>query len=439
MAEGIMLVQSGGTILFANHAMERLTGYSREELVGKTCEFLDFDCCPRGEKAKQEGACPLFKHGHLIEKRCSLRRKDGALLPVLKNARVVYDEEDKVLCAVEIQSEFGALEQREREIRQLRRILRERYGFHGIIGASPRMRNLFDLVKKAAASEAPVLIYGESGAGKELVAAAIHMLGPKSNGPFIRVNCAALSQSLLESELFGHVKGAFTGADRTAKGRFEAAHTGDIFLDEIGDVPLSTQVKLLRVIQEKEFERVGDYKPVRIDVRIIAATHRDLRSMVSNGLFREDLFYRLNVIPIFIPPLRERPGDIPLLVEHFIRETAARTGKRITGVDREAMEFLIRYSWPGNVRELINVIEYAFVVCSGEAIGRSDLPEMDLSLPVANVIARENAMKRGEKELLIDALKKAKGKKGVAAQLLGVSRQTVWSRIKRYGIDPVSL
>lgn len=433
--EGLMLVENGGSIVFVNRVMEQLTGYSREELLGKTCAVLDFDCCPRGPHGERLGLCPLFKNGQLCNKRCSLKRKDGSHLTVLKNAQVVRDDSGEVVCAVEIQCDLEKLEQNEQEIRRLRSIIEDRHTFFGIVGSSPPMKTLFDLVQKAAQSDAPVLIYGESGTGKELVATAIHKLGKKRRGPFIRVNCAALSESLLESELFGHTKGAFTGADKTAKGRFEAAHTGDIFLDEIGDLPQSTQVKLLRVIAEKEFERVGDYRSIPIDVRIIAATHHDLRVAMKRGTFREDLFYRLNVIPIFIPPLRDRQGDIPLLVGHFIRDTAARTGKQITGADREAMDLLTRYQWPGNVRELINVIEYAFVICNEGIITRSHLPEMSLNQHVATDSIPDYETAGSEKDRLIEALIMNNGKRGATARMLGVSRQTVWSRIKKYGID----
>ncbi|MEW6348331.1 MAG: sigma 54-interacting transcriptional regulator [Thermodesulfobacteriota bacterium] len=433
MTEGVMLVENGGKILFVNRAMEGFTGYSRHELLGKTCAFLDFDCCPRDHSAKTAGPCPLFKYGRLSSKTCSLKRRDGSRLIVVKNAQVIDDAKDQFLIAVEVQSDLTALREKEQEISQLRRIISEQYGFDGMVGRSPAMRNLFDLIEKAAESDAPVLIYGESGTGKELVASAIHKRGRRSKGPFIRVNCAVLSDSLLESELFGHVKGAFTGADRTTKGRFEAAHKGDIFLDEIGDVPLSTQVKLLRVLQEKEFERVGDYRPVPIDVRIVAATHRDLRALIRDGLFREDLFYRLNVIPIFIPPLRERPGDIPLLVEHFVSRTAAATGKPITGVDREAMDVLTRYLWPGNVRELTNAIEYSFVVCIGDVITRSDLPDLGASPTDTGSTKEQDPYE--ERARLVRALVAVKGKRSDAARLLGVSRQTLWSWMKKYQID----
>jgi transcriptional regulator with PAS, ATPase and Fis domain len=243
----------------------------------------------------------------------------------------------------------------------------------------------------------------------------------------------------LESELFGHVKGAFTGADRTTKGRFEAAHTGNIFLDEIGDMPVSTQVKLLRVIEEKEVERVGDYRPIPIDVRVIAATHRDLKALIARGRFREDLFYRLNVIPVVVPPLRDRAGDFPLLVSFFIREICARTGKCIAGVDREAMEILSNYSWPGNVRELINVVEYAFVVCTKDIITRDDLPDLGSTHLDREAAGRDTFPRKTERDNLIEALVAARGKRTAAARMLGVSRQTVWSRIKKHRIDVAGL
>lgn len=435
MTEGIMLVENGGRILFVNRAMELLTGYSEEELVGQECALLEFGCCPRVPGVKKRGPCRLFAGGRLHNEHFTLKRKDGRIVTVLKNAQVVGGGDEDPVLAVEIQADASALQQRDEEISRLRSVLAERRGFHGIVGNSPPMRNLFDIITKSAASDAPVLIYGESGSGKELVATAIHQLGRKSTGPFIRVNCAALSESLLESELFGHVKGAFTGASRTSKGRFEAANHGDIFLDEIGDLSLSTQVKLLRVIQEKQFERVGDYRPISTDVRVIAATHRDLRALVMEGSFREDLFYRLNVIPIFIPPLRDRPEDVPLLLDYFIQEISARTGKRIKGVDQTAMDLLIGYSWPGNVRELMNVLEYAFVVCARETITRADLPDVSMNPPAVTPTDRAEPLGKSRKERLEEALSRTKGRKGDAARLLGVSRQTVWSWIKKYGVD----
>ncbi len=262
---------------------------------------------------------------------------------MLKNAVVLRDSKGKMIGGVETLTDLTDLVDKERTIAELKQMLSSDEGFHGIVGKSKAMQEVYELISNAAQSDAPIIIYGESGSGKELVADAIHKLGRRRRGPFVKVSCAALSESLLESELFGHVKGAFTGASRDRKGRFEAANKGDIFLDEIGDIPLSTQVKLLRVLQEKEIERVGDHKPIKIDVRIIAATHRNLTKMIRHGSFREDLYYRLNVIPIHFPPLRKRSEDIPLLVDHFIRRLRVRTEKPIDGVSESAPEAMLRY------------------------------------------------------------------------------------------------
>jgi two-component system response regulator HydG len=299
------------------------------------------------------------------------------------------------------------------------------------------MQQVFDLTQKAAQSEAPVIIYGESGTGKELVAHAIHALGRRNEGPFITCNCAALNEALLESELFGHVKGAFTGAYTHRQGRFEAAHQGDIFLDEVGDIPAAIQVKLLRVLETKRFERVGDVRPISVDVRIITATHRDLESLVGAGTFREDLFFRINVIPIHLPPLRARLEDLPLLVDHFLGRLRHRSGKAITGLTRDAMGLLLDHSWPGNVRELKGVLEYAFVVAESGLITPSHLPPKLNSRDIAPTapLKAEAALDSDEKEALINALRTAGGNQSQAAALLGVSRVTVWHRMKKYGID----
>jgi len=367
-------------------------------------------------------------------KRCVIKRKDGTYLPVLKNASLLKDENDQVLGAVETLTDISEIDKLGRTITQLTRKICLEEGFLGIIGNSHAMERVFDVVEKAAQSEAPVIIYGESGTGKELVAKAIHELGPRKKGPFVQLNCAALNEALLESELFGHTRGAFTGAYRHRIGRFEAADGGDIFLDEIGDIPLSIQVKLLRVLEAKEFERVGDHTPISVDVRIITATHRDLQELVSRKAFREDLFFRINVIPIFLPPLRQRREDIPLLVDHFLRVLRERTGKNIMGVSQEAMERFMAYHWPGNVRELKSALEYAFVVGEGEIISLDQLPPQlgsVTSRPSTFLSSKEMA----EKEALVEALMKTKGNQSRAAKLLGISRVTVWNRMKKYGID----
>ena len=323
-------------------------------------------------------------------------------------------------------------------ITSLRHELDIEESFERLIGKSAVMQQVFDLIRSAADSEAPVAIYGESGTGKELAAAAIHRLGGRSEGPFVKVNCAALNESLLESELFGHVKGAFTGADRHRKGRFEAANGGDIFLDEIGDIPLSTQVKLLRVLQEKEIEKVGDHKPLTIDVRVITATNKDLKVLMEEGSFREDLYYRVGVIPIYLPPLRERREDIPLLIDAFINRIRLRSRKNIVGMEEEALERLVNYDWPGNIRELINAIEYAFVICTGDEIKKNNFPPNingKSRYPLGQRPKKGRRTNSEQKEVLLDALKKTGGNKSEAAKILGISRVTLWKRLKEHDIQ----
>ena len=261
----------------------------------------------------------------------------------------------------------------------------------------------------------------------------------RASKPYIKVNCAALNENLLESELFGHAKGAYTGADRARVGRFEAAHAGTIFLDEIGDIPLATQVKLLRVLEEKEIERVGEHTPVKVDVRIVSATNRNLESLIDKGLFREDLFFRINVFPLRCPSLRERSEDIPTIVQGFIRQNAAKTGKKILGLTPEAMEKMVQYNWPGNVRELRNAIEYAFVLCPSGGIGIAHLPpkivEASACPPCPTQEAPQQQPPGNQKEELIEALRRSCGNQSEAARILGVSRITIWKRIKKFGLD----
>jgi DNA-binding NtrC family response regulator len=299
------------------------------------------------------------------------------------------------------------------------------------------MQYLFALIENVSQTDAPVLIHGQSGTGKELVARAIHEESPRNKKPFIKVNCAALNENLLESELFGHEKGAYTGADRTRIGRFEAAHEGTIFLDEIGDIPLSTQVKLLRVLEEKEIERVGDHKPIPVDVRIISASNKDLDAMIGEGLFREDLFFRVNVFPLNCPSLAERIEDIPLIVQNFIDQNRTKGGKEILGLTPDAMEALLAYSWPGNVRELRNAIEYAFVLCSGDWIGKEHLPPKMATVGKRSTAGHAMGVKSREEERasLIQTLRRVGGNQSEAARILGVSRVTIWKRLKKYGID----
>jgi two-component system response regulator HydG len=436
MTDGLMVVDHDSTIVSVNKAMEALTGYSREELIGEPCSVIGCDACFHLVNGERVWQCHLFSKGNIFKKRCTFQRKDGQRVHVWKNATLFRDSNGKVIGGVETFTDLSEIIKRDQKIRELHQALSQRDGFHGILGKSSAMLKTFGLIQSAAESDAPLIIYGESGTGKEMVASVIHRLGRRKKGPFIRVNCSALSENLIESELFGYEKGAFTGAHETRKGRFEAADGGDIFLDEIGDLPLSTQVKLLRVLQEKEIERVGDYHPIKIDVRLISATHRNLKELVARERLREDLFYRLHVIPIYLPPLRERMEDIPILVDSLVSELRLRTDKPVQSIDKEVMERFMQYSWPGNIRELINTLEYAFVLCKGESIELEHLPDSiaesgkKIFLPGKSAVAGNT-----EKERVIWALNHAEGKKTEAARILRVSRQTIWKKIKKYGIQ----
>ena len=376
--DGVMIVDTDGNILSVNKAMERMTGYSSVELIGQPCTILNCDkCFSHGPGGQVEMHCELYNFGSIERRRCKLQRKDGRDLYALKNATILRGRDGTLIAGVETLTDITNLVEKEQTIKELADLVSPgRDVFEGIVGRTPGMLALYDIITDVAASDASVIIYGESGTGKELVANAIHALGRRNKGPFIKVSCAALNESLLESEMFGHVKGAFTGADRDRRGRFEASHEGDLFMDEIGDIPFSTQVKLLRVLQERQIERVGDHTPIPVDTRVIAATHCDLWKMCEEGRFREDLYYRLNVVPISVPPLRNRPEDIPLLVHHLVRSIRLRTEKPIQGVTEQTMKVFMAHQWPGNVRELINVLEYAFVVCHEAFIGPQHLPPL---------------------------------------------------------------
>jgi two-component system NtrC family response regulator len=323
------------------------------------------------------------------------------------------------------------------ENRELRQALEERHRVEGIIGESGRMQEVLSLVRRVSPSEATVLIRGESGTGKELIAKAIHYASPRASGPLITVNCAALPESLMESELFGHEKGAFTGAVATRKGRFELADGGSLFLDEIGDLPLHLQVKLLRALQEREIERVGSSRPIAVNVRLLAATHRDLEALVKAGHFRDDLYYRINVVTISLPPLRERREDIPPLIDHFVGKFSAANGKPIQGLSREARDLLLRYDYPGNVRELENVIERAVVLTRDSVIGRADLP---LSVQEPDAEPAEDggltaAVEGLERRMIREAMARTGGVQTRAAELLGIGERVLRYKLRKYGLS----
>ena len=434
--DGVMIVDICGYIVFANQAMESITGYAREELIGQKCSILN---CNLFNAAREQGGdqwCVLLRTGKLDLRRCTIMRKDGSSVPVLKNGSPLHDSSGRVIGGVEILTDITEIVQKDEQIDEFRRHLRSEDSFHGIIGASPAMFQVYKVIENAARSDAPVLIMGESGTGKELVARAIHQLGDRNKEPLISVNCAALTESLLENELFGHVKGAYTGAYKSQTGRFELAQGGDIFLDEIGDLTPTVQVKLLRVLEEKVIERVGDSRPIPIDVRIISATNRHLLNLLEKGSFRKDFYFRINVIPINIPPLRERVGDIPLLVDHFFQKLSLKTGKLIKGIANSTMEIIMNYSWPGNVRELKSVFDYIFATCDKQSVQPHHLPPDILRQKNGSNGTKALNLSREElkREHLIDALARAKGNKSKAADILGISRVTVWNRMKRYGL-----
>jgi Nif-specific regulatory protein len=317
--------------------------------------------------------------------------------------------------------------------------LREKFRPSNIVGNSKVMRAVYDLISQVSPSEATVLVRGESGTGKELVAHAIHYNSPRADKPFVKVNCGALPESVVESELFGHERGAFTGAIATRKGRFELAHAGTIFLDEIGDLSPTTQIKLLRVLQEKEFERVGGSTTLKIDVRIIAATNRDLETLIAESSFRSDLYYRLNVFPIHVPPLRERKTDIPLLADYFIEKYSRANDKPVLRIATPAIDMLMSYHWPGNVRELENCIERAVLLSSDQVIHSHHLPptlQTAEASGTAHFGTLDSTLTTVERDLIVDALKAAGGNKAKAARALGLTERIMGLRVRKYGIDP---
>jgi PAS domain S-box-containing protein len=436
LRDGLMVVDPGGKILFMNPAAEELTGYVAGDICGKSCRVLNCTGCEIYENGSADEFCGLYKKGEVKAKKCMIVNKDGLSVHVVKNATVLRDDSDNVIGAIETLTDMSEIVRQEQEIESLRISCQLEDGYHGLVGESLPMQQVYELINNVAQTDTPVMIQGQSGTGKELVARAIHESSPRANRPFIKVNCAALNENLLESELFGHVKGAYTGADRFRIGRFEAAHEGTIFLDEIGDIPMSIQVKLLRVLEQKEIERVGENQPIHVDVRIITATNRDLERLTRENEFREDLFFRINVFPIHCPSLVQRLDDIPLLVQHFIRQNAMRTGKPIAGLTPSAMQALARYPWPGNVRELRNTIEYAFVLCKEGDIDIAHLPPKITGNGSAAFRSHAAAHEpHREREELLNALKQTSGNQSEAAKILGVSRVTVWKRIKKHGIS----
>jgi len=441
MADGVFTLDHNGRITSWNPAMERITGYTAEQAIGNGCMMLHFSLCFSKSCPTGIHECGIY-NGPVQAQECFLRHKNGADVPVVKNARLVTDCHGSIKGVVETVTDLTELAKARRRAEEANLRLGEVHTFENIIGKSHCMQQIFSAIRATAASDATILIQGESGTGKERVAGAIHYNSTRSSMPFVAVSCSALSESLLESELFGHVRGAFTGAVRDRSGRFEEADGGTIFLDEIGEISPFIQVKLLRVLQEREIERVGESQKRTIDIRVIAATNKDLYGLVKSGHFRDDLYYRLKVFPIHIPPLRKRREDIALLASHFIQRQNQKTGKRIQGILPSAMRILMDYNWPGNVRELENAIEHAFVLCAGDQIDLFDLPVEIRQTPYQPVVSktpdsfptRLGSNAHLSHDLLMQVLLECDWNKAEAGRRMGVSRTAIWKYMKKWGI-----
>jgi len=430
MRDGLMVVDNEGYIRLFNRAAEGITGYRAEDVIGKKCTVFDCDTCVILNESKNQQDSELVKFGAIYNKECTIRSGDGRPVRLLKNVVVLRDDNGDIIGTVESMTDTTSFYKKEMELQDLRLELRQEYWFMGLLGKSIPMQKLYEHIRNAAQSEAPVLILGESGAGKNLVAHALHKLSRRKDGPFIQMNCASLNEQLLESELFGHKKGAFTGAVSDRVGRFEASNNGTIFLDEIGDMPITMQVKLLRVLEEKVVELVGDHKPIPVDIRLISATNKDLNNLMNTGKFREDLLYRINSIVIKVPPLRERREDIPLIAFHYLKKISFVNNKDIRSISPRAMEILVNFPWPGNVRRLINALEHSAVTCKGDTIEVSDLPDYLVHEKMPEV-SESNL----DREKLITVLSQCDGNKTLAAKHLGISRVTLWKKLKALGIE----
>jgi len=428
ISEGVMTLDKDWRIASWNRAAERITGFHREEVLGKECTKVF-----RATLCREH--CPVDRAlscGHPYQDvQVAIRNKRNEVVHLLVNAAPLYGEEGGII---------GGLETF-RDISQniwMHGELERQYGYTNIIGQSEAMQKVYEALAPLINTDTTVLIQGESGTGKELIARALHFYGPRRDKSFVAVNCSALPEGLLESELFGHVKGAFTGAIRSHMGKFELANGGSLFLDEIAEISPAIQVKLLRVLEEREFQRIGDNKSVKVDIRLITATNKDLYKKVLDGSFRDDLYYRLSVFPLHLPPLKDRIEDLPLLVGHFVRKFNKQMGRSIQGIVNQVLEILESYSWPGNVRELANAMEHAFVHCKGLLIHPTDLPHHIVnSVPAAPVSISPKAQKNldlVERELIVRELEAANWRKSLAAKRLGVSRATLWRKMEKFGI-----
>ena len=420
IGEGLLTVDKNFKVNFFNRAAEQITGYNRDEVLGQFCKYV-FKC------EMCETKCPIgiiLETGNsLYDFRSSIEIKDGSRKPVKLNAAILKNEDKDPVGGVISFRDLSELE-------ALKKDLSSTSSFYGIIGHGKAMQEIFKLIQEISNSDTTVLIQGESGTGKEMIANAIQATSRRKAEAFVKVNCSVFPENLLANELFGHIKGSFTDAVKDRPGRFEIANKGTIFLDEIAEMPLQTQVQLLRVLQEGTFERVGESITRKTDVRVIAATNLNVNEAIKKGKLREDLFYRLNVIPILIPPLRERVEDIPYLANHFISDYAQLYKKEIKDISDEALQLSINYSWPGNVRELENLIEYAVVRAKTNTIEIENFP---INISINNETKKKSVkeFKRENPSKLVQLLEKHKWNKTKVAEELGIGRTTLWRRLKK--------
>ncbi len=433
MADGVFTVDATGTFVAWSEGAARITGYSVEEVVGQPCHLLEGQNCKGFSTVRDLLQQPSPPEG-IGHQECKVLGKDGRELYLHGNVRLLQDAAGGVLGAVGTFTDLTSFLLANERISLLEEQARSREVFAGLVGRSPAMHEVFRRLRLAAQSDVTVLLTGESGTGKELAARAVHDLSARRAQPFVAVNCAAIPDALLESELFGHIKGAFSGAERDKTGLFQAAHGGTLFLDEIGELSLALQAKLLRALELREVRRVGDSRAMRIDVRLVTATNRDLDELVSSKALREDLYYRIRVYEIRMPPLRERRDDIPLLIERFVAELSGTHGKSVSGVARDALPRLMGHAWPGNVRELRNAVEYAVVTASGDRLTLLDLPPELRSGARRQHERPTHAGPEAQRQRIADVLREAGGNRSAAARRLGISRVALWKRMRRLGL-----
>ena len=438
LAVGVFTVDEAGRFVAWSKGAERITGYSSALVVGQPCTLLEGPNCKGFGSLKELLGSPTPPPSGICNQECKVMSQDGRELYIHGNVRLLKDEHDRIKGALGSFIDVTSMVLANEKIAILSKQTVTGFGYEELVGNSEAMREVFRQLKIAADSDVTVYVTGESGTGKELAARAIHAQSNRKNKPFLAINCSAIPEPLLESELFGHVKGAFTGAATDKLGMFEAASGGTLFLDEIGDVSPAIQVKLLRVLEEREIRRVGDTRTRPVDVRLITATNKNLKDLVVSGDIREDFFYRIHVFEVRMPPLREHKEDIPLLVDRFIKDVCTRKDAGIDGVARDTLEVLANYHWPGNVRELRNTIERACAAATGDRITYLDLP-LDLRNPDAarngDAAAQLTDHEAEERTKIVEALRQTGGNRTKAADLLGTSRVTLWKKIGKYNIE----